>query len=163
MELLEIEKGEARHNIELWIKEAEEKADFLWNREKEDVKNFFKDNDERKFIGIIPEECMQLFEGIEDFHLYADKSYFIHHYINRHPDNRLYENIQNVLDNYTNIYFDTEQKSICFTKRYGVLADCLFVKNENGKVVLFGSTYNQPEYRLHNARYKKITPAKKQE
>ena len=45
MELLEIEKEEARHNIELWIKEAEKKADFLWNREKEEVRQFFKVND----------------------------------------------------------------------------------------------------------------------
>ena len=35
MELLEIEKEEARHNIELWIKEAEEKADELWNKDQE--------------------------------------------------------------------------------------------------------------------------------
>lgn len=162
-EIKKIEKREAYQTVSNWIYEAEEKAEYLWNKEKEDVKEFFKDNDERKFIGIIPSECMQLFEGIEDYHLYADKSYLIHHYINRHPDVRLYDNIQNVLDNYTNVYYDNEQNSIGFVKVYGNLADCLFVKNDNGKIVLFGSTYNQPEFRLHSSRYKKITPAKEQE
>ena len=49
-ESLEIEKEEARHNIELWIKVAEEKADELWNKDQEQVRLFFKDNDERKTI-----------------------------------------------------------------------------------------------------------------
>ncbi len=31
------------------------------------------------------------------------------------------------------------------------------------KLYFFGSTYNQPELRLHSSRYKKITPVKKQE
>ena len=99
----------------------------------------------------------------KDDHLYADKSYFIHHYINRHPDNRLYENIQNVLDNYTNIYFDSNQKSIGFIKMKGKLVDCLFVRAIEDKLVLFASTYKQPVIRLQNKRYKKITPAKRQE
>lgn len=41
--------------------------------------------------------------------------------------------------------------------------DCVFVYVENGKLIFFGSTYHQPEFRLHNERYTKITPAKKQE
>ena len=48
-------------------------------------------------------------------------------------------------------------------KKYGDLADCVFVHVEDGKIILFGSTYNQPVLRLHSSRYKKITPAKKQE
>lgn len=67
------------------------------------------------------------------------------------------------MDNYSDIYFDEQQNSIGFVKNYGSLADCLFVKEQNGKIILFASTYNQPEYRLHSERYKKKTPAKKQE
>ena len=44
-----------------------------------------------------------------------------------------------------------------FSKKYGDLADCVFVHIEDGKIILFASTYNQPEFRLHNERYKKIT------
>ena len=161
----ELEKKEARKTIDNWLYEAEERASDLWNKDQLQVKKYFleKGTEERKSIGIIPLEAMSVFEDVEDYHLYADKSYLIDHYINRHYDNRLFENIQNVLENYSNIYFDSEQNSICFMKKYGELADCVFVHNENGKIVLFGSTYNQPEYRLHNDRYKKITPAKKQE
>ena len=163
MDTLEIEKKEARHNIEMWIKEAEEKADELWNKDQEQVRLFFKDNDERKSIGIISSGDMVIFDGIEDFHLYADKSYLIDHYLNRHYDNRLFENIQNILDNRTEIYYDLNQKSIGFIKRNNKLVDCLFVRVIENKLVLFASTYKQPASRLQNKRYKKITPAKKQE
>ena len=163
MDTLEIEKKEARHNIEMWIKEAEEKADELWNKDQEQVRLFFKDNDERKSIGIISSGDMVIFDGIEDFHLYADKSYLIDHYLNRHYDNRLFENIQNILDNRTDIYYDLNQKSIGFIKRNNKLVDCLFVRVIENKLVLFASTYKQPASRLQNKRYKKITPAKKQE
>lgn len=37
------------------------------------------------------------------------------------------------------------------------------VKNDNGKIVLFASTYNMDEERLHSERYKKITPVREQE
>lgn len=163
MESLEIEKEEARHNIELWIDEAEEKADELWNKDQEQVRLFFKDNDERKPIGIISFRDMIVFEGIDDYHLYADKSYLIDHYLNRHYDSRLFDNIQNILDNRTDIYFDFNQQSIGFVKRNNKLVDCLFVKVIDDKLVLFASTYKQPTSRLQNKRYKKITPAKKQE
>ena len=106
---------------------------------------------------------MVVFDGIDDYHLYADKSYLIDHYLNRHYDNRLFENIQNVLDNYTNIYFDSVQNSIDFVKKNNNLLDCLFVRAIDQKLVLFASTYKQPEKRLQNKRYKKITPAKEQE
>lgn len=94
MDTLEIEKKEARLNIENWIKEAEEKADELWNKDQEQVRLFFKGNDERKSIGIISSRDMVVFDGIEDYHLYADKSYLIDHYLNRHYNKRLFENIQ---------------------------------------------------------------------
>lgn len=163
MDTLEIEKQIAKQNITLWIKEAEEKADKLWNKDQEQVKLFFKNNDERKSIGIISSEDMIVFDGIEDYHLYADKSYLIDHYLNRHYDNRLFENIQNILDQRTDIYFDINQNSIGFVKRNDKLVDCLFVKAIDNKLVLFASTYKQPASRLQNKRYKKITPAKKQE
>ncbi len=163
MDTLEIEKNEARQNIENWIKEAEEKADELWNKDQEQVRLFFRDNDERKSIGIIPSRDMVVFDGIEDYHLFADKSYLIDHYLNRHYNKRLFENIQNILDKRTDIYFDSNQKSIGFIKRNGKLVDCLFVKTIDDKLVLFASTYKQPVIRLQNKRYKKITPAKKQE
>ena len=162
-ETLAAEKIEARKNIIAWLNEAEEKADVLWNKDQEQVKLYFKGNDERKPIGIIPQHVMPLFSGITDYHLYADKSYVIDHYLNRHYDNRLFENIQNILDNYTNIYFDSVQHSIGFVKKNDTLVDCLFVKTIARKLVLFASTYKQPEIRLQNKRYKKITPAKKQE
>lgn len=160
---LKSEKAEARQKILSWIKEAEEKADELWNKDQEQVKQYFKGNDERKAIGIISENDMPIFSGIEDYHLYADKSYLIDHYLNRHYDNRLFENIQNILDNHTSIYFDTVQNSFGFVKKNDKLVDCLFVKTIDNKLVLFASTYKQPEIRLQNKRYKKITPAKKQE
>ena len=163
MDTLEIEKKEARLNIENWIKEAEEKADDLWNKDQEQVRLFFKDNDERKSIGIISSGDMVIFDGIEDFHLYADKSYLIDHYLNRHYNKRLFKNIQNILDNRTDIYFDSNQKSIGFIKRNDKLVDCLFVRVIDNKLVLFASTYKQPVIRIQNKRYKKITPAKKQE
>ena len=159
----ETEKIEAKQNIITWLKEAEEKADELWNKNQEQVKLYFKGNDERKAIGIIPENAMHIFSEIKDYHLYADKSYLIDHYLNRHYDNRLFENIQNILDNYTNIYFDTDQNSFGFVKKNSKLVDCLFVKQIENKIVLFASTYKQPEIRLQNKRYKKITPAKRQE
>ena len=163
MDTLEIEKKEARLNIENWIKEAEEKADELWNKDQEQVRLFFKDNDERKSIGIISSGDMVVFDGIEDYHLYADKSYLIDHYLNRHYNKRLFENIQNILDNRTDIYFDSNQKSIGFIKKNDKLVDCLFVRVIENKLVLFASTYKQPVIRIQNKRYKKITPAKKQE
>ena len=163
MDTLEIEKKEARLNIENWIKEAEEKADELWNKDQEQVRLFFKGNDERKSIGIISSRDMVVFDGIEDYHLYADKSYLIDHYLNRHYNKRLFENIQNILDNRTDIYFDSNQKSIGFIKRNDKLVDCLFVRVIDNKLVLFASTYKQPVIRIQNKRYKKITPAKKQE
>ena len=97
------------------------------------------------------------------YHLYADKSYLIDHYLNRHYNKRLFDNIQNILDNRTDIYFDSNQKSIGFIKRKGKLVDCLFVRAIEDKLVLFASTYKQPVIRLQNKRYKKITPAKRQE
>ena len=160
---LDDEKAEARQNIIAWLKEAEEKAEDLWNKDQEQVRFYFKGNDERKAVGIIPEEVMSIFSGIDDYHLYADKSYLIDHYLNRHYDNRLFENIQSVLDNHTGIYFDNAQNSIGFVKKNDTLVDCLFVKPIENKLVLFASTYKQPEKRLQNKRYKKITPAKKQE
>ena len=163
MDTLEIEKKEARLNIENWIKEAEEKADDLWNKDQEQVRLFFKGNDERKSIGIISSRDMVVFTGIEDYHLYADKSYLIDHYLNRHYNKRLFKNIQNILDNRTDIYFDSKQKSIGFIRRNDKLVDCLFVRVIENKLVLFASTYKQPASRLQNKRYKKITPAKKQE
>ncbi len=163
MDTLEIEKKEARLNIENWIKEAEEKADELWNKDQEQVRLFFKGNDERKSIGIISSGDMVVFAGIEDYHLYADKSYLIDHYLNRHYNKRLFENIQNILDNRTDIYFDSNQKSIGFIKKNDKLVDCLFVRVIENKLVLFASTYKQPVIRIQNKRYKKITPAKKQE
>ena len=163
MDTLEIEKKEARLNIEIWIKEAEEKADELWNKDQEQVRLFFKGNDERKSIGIISSRDMVVFDGIEDYHLYADKSYLIDHYLNRHYNKRLFENIQNILDNRTDIYFDSNQKSIGFIKRNDKLVDCLFVRVIDNKLILFASTYKQPIIRIQNERYKKITPAKKQE
>ena len=163
MDTLEIEKKEARLNIENWIKEAEEKADELWNKDQEQVRLFFKGNDERKSIGIISSRDMVVFHGIEDYHLYADKSYLIDHYLNRHYNKRLFENIQNILDNRTDIYFDSNQKSIGFIKKNDKLVDCLFVRVIENKLVLFASTYKQPVIRIQNKRYKKITPAKKQE
>lgn len=163
MDTLEIEKKEARINIKNWIKEAEEKADELWNKDQEQVRLFFKGNDERKSIGIISSRDMVVFDGIEDYHLYADKSYLIDHYLNRHYNKRLFDNIQNILDNRTDIYFDSNQKSIGFIKRNGKLVDCLFVRAIEDKLVLFASTYKQPVIRLQNKRYKKITPAKRQE
>ena len=163
MDILEIEKKEARLNIENWIKEAEEKADELWNKDQEQVRLFFKGNDERKSIGIISSRDMVVFDGIEDYHLYADKSYLIDHYLNRHYNKRLFENIQNILDNRTDIYFDSNQKSIGFIKKNDKLVDCLFVRVIENKLVLFASTYKQPVIRIQNKRYKKITPAKKQE
>ncbi len=163
MDTLEIEKKEARLNIENWIKEAEEKADELWNKDQEQVRLFFKGNDERKSIGIISSRDMVVFDGIEDYHLYADKSYLIDHYLNRHYNKRLFENIQNILDNRTDIYFDSNQKSIGFIKKNDKLVDCLFVRVIENKLVLFASTYKQPVIRIQNKRYKKITPAKKQE
>ena len=93
---------------------------------------------------------MPIFSGIEDYHLYADKSYLIDHYLNRHYDNRLFENIQNILDNYTNLYSDSVQNSIVFTKKNDNLVDCLFVKAVENKLILFASTYKQPEIRLQN-------------
>ena len=163
MDILEIEKKEARLNIENWIKEAEEKADELWNKDQEQVRLFFKGNDERKSIGIISSRDMVVFDGIEDYHLYADKSYLIDHYLNRHYNKRLFENIQNILDNRTDIYFDSNQKSIGFIKKNDKLVDCLFVRVIENKLVLFASTYKKPVIRIQNKRYKKITPAKKQE
>ena len=163
MDTLEIEKKEARLNIKNWIKEAEEKADELWNKDQEQVRLFFKGNDERKSIGIISSRDMVVFDGIEDYHLYADKSYLIDHYLNRHYNKRLFENIQNILDNRTDIYFDSNQKSIGFIKKNDKLVDCLFVRVIDNKLVLFASTYKQPVIRIQNKRYKKITPAKKQE
>ena len=163
VDTLEAEKAAARQNILTWLKEAEEKADELWNKDQDQVKLYFKDNDERKSIGIIPQNVMPIFIGIEDYHLYADKSYLIDHYLNRHYDNRLFENIQNILDNHTGIYFDTLQNSFGFVIKNNNLVDCLFVKPIDVKLVLFASTYKQPEIRLQNKRYKKITPAKKQE
>ena len=163
MDTLEIEKKEARLNIKNWIKEAEEKADELWNKDQEQVRLFFKGNDERKSIGIISSRDMVVFDGIEDYHLYADKSYLIDHYLNRHYNKRLFENIQNILDNRTDIYFDSNQKSIGFIKKNDKLVDCLFVRVIDKKLVLFASTYKQPVIRLQNKRYKKITPAKRQE
>ena len=163
MDSLEIEKKSAKQNIELWIKEAEEKADELWNKDQEQVRLFFKGNDERKSIGIISSRDMVVFDGIEDYHLYADKSYLIDHYLNRHYNKRLFENIQNILDNRTDIYFDSNQKSIGFIKKNDKLVDCLFVRVIENKLVLFASTYKQPVIRIQNKRYKKITPAKKQE
>lgn len=160
---LEFEKAEAKNNIIKWLNEAEEKADELWNKDQEAVKLFFKDNDERKPIGIISSSDMPIFEGIDDYHLYADKSYLIDHYLNRHYDNRLFDNIQNILDNRTDIYFDFNQNSIGFVKKKDKLVDCLFVKKIDNKLILFASTYKQPEIRLQNKRYKKITPAKRQE
>ncbi|MBR0033141.1 MAG: hypothetical protein IJP61_12780 [Treponema sp.] len=160
---IKLEKEEAKKHIKAWLEEAEEKAADLWNKDQEQVKLYFKDNDERKSIGIIPENAMTIFDGIDDYHLYADKSYLIDHYLNRHYDNRLFENIQNILDNYTNIYFDSVQNSIGFIKKNNNLVDCLFVKVIDSKLVLFASTYKQPEIRLQNKRYKKITPAKVQE
>ena len=160
---LSVEKAEARQNIIRWLSEAEEKADELWNKNQNEVKEFFKGNDERKSIGVIPSEVMSIFPRIEDYHLYADKSYLIDHYLNRHYDNRLFENIQNILDKYTGIYSDSAQNSVGFVKKNGNLVDCLFVKPIENKLVLFASTYKQPEIRLQNKRYKKITPAKKQE
>jgi len=162
-DFLKIEKAEAKQNIIAWLKEAEEKADELWNKGQEQVKQYFKGNDERKTIGIIPKNVMPIFSGIADYHLYADKSYLIDHYLNRHYDNRLFENIQNILDNYTNLYSDSVQNSIVFTKKNNNLVDCLFVKAVENKLILFASTYKQPEIRLQNKRYKKITPAKMQE
>ena len=159
----DVEKQTAKQNIELWIKEAEEKADELWNKDQEQVRLFFKGNDERKSIGIISSEDMIIFDGIDDYHLYADKSYLIDHYLNRHYDKRLFENIQNILDNRTDIYFDLSQQSIGFVKRKDKLVDCLFVRAIDNKLVLFASTYKQPAVRLQNNRYKKITPARKQE
>ena len=114
-DFLEIEKAEAKHNIIAWLKEAEEKADELWNKDQEQVKKYFKGTDERKPIGIISKAFMPIFSGIEDYHPYADKSYLIDHYLNRHYDNRLFENVQNILDNYTNLYSDSVQNSIVFT------------------------------------------------
>ena len=35
--------------------------------------------------------------------------------------------------------------------------------DELWKIVLFASTYKQPEFRLKSKRYKKITPANRQE
>ena len=160
---IEAEKSEARQNIIAWLNEAEEKASDLWNKDQEQVKQYFKKADERKAIGILPEKAMPIFQGIDDNHLYADKSYLIDHYLNRHYDNRLFENIQNILDDYTGIYADSVQNSIGFVRKNGNLVDCLFVKTIENKLVLFASTYKQPEIRLQNKRYKKITPAAKQE
>jgi len=157
------EKEVFRQNIINWLQEAEEKADELWNKDQNQVKLYFKGNDERKPIGIISDKDMCVFPEIKDNHLYADKSYLIDHYLNRHYDNRLFENIQNILDNRTNIYFDTVQKSIGFVIKEKNLVDCLFVKPFDGKIVLFASTYKQPEFRLKSKRYKKITPANRQE
>ena len=162
-ENFEEEKNTAKKNIITWLNEAEEKADELWNKDQDQVRLYFKGSDERKPIGIIPQEAMPIFSRIDDYHLYADKSYLIDHYLNRHYDSRLFENIQNILDNYTNIYFDEKQNSFGFVKKNGNLVDCLFVKTIDQKLVLFASTYKQPEIRLQNKRYKKITPAKKQE
>lgn len=47
---------------ENWIKEAEEKADELWNKDQEQVRLFFKGNDERKSIGIISSRDMVVFD-----------------------------------------------------------------------------------------------------
>lgn len=163
MTSIETEKLQAKQQIITWLQEAEDTAEMVWNKNQEQVRQFFKGNDERKPIGIFSEEVMPIFCGITDYHLYADKSYIIDHYLNRHYDSRLFENIQTILDTYTNIYFDTAQNSIGFVKRNGNLADCLFVKPIDDKLVLFASTYKQPERRLQNKRYQKITPAKKQE
>jgi hypothetical protein len=90
------EKEVFRQNIINWLQEAEEKADELWNKDQNQVKLYFKGNDERKPIGIISDKDMCVFPEIKDNHLYADKSYLIDHYLNRHYDNRLFENIQNI-------------------------------------------------------------------
>lgn len=68
---LETEKAEARQNTIAWLNEAEEKAEELWNKNQDQVKLYFKENDERKVVGIIPEEVMPIFSGIEDYHLYG--------------------------------------------------------------------------------------------
>ena len=43
-DFLEIEKAEAKHNIIAWLKEAEEKADELWNKDQEQVKKILQRN-----------------------------------------------------------------------------------------------------------------------
>lgn len=154
MNIIEIEKQEAQKNVKAWLKEAEEKSDELWNKDQEEVKLFFKNSDERKAIGIISSEDMAIFDGIEDYHLYADKSYLIDHYLNRHYDSRLFKSIQDILDNHTDIYSDLNQNSIGFVKKHGKLANCLFVKKIDNKLILFASTYKQPIIRFQNKRYK---------
>ena len=67
------EKEVFRQNIINWLQEAEEKADELWNKDQNQVKLYFKGNDERKPIGIISDKDMCVFPEIKDNHLYAGK------------------------------------------------------------------------------------------
>ena len=55
-ESFEEEKNAAKENIITWLNEAEEKADELWNKNQDQVRLYFKGNDERKPIGIFPQE-----------------------------------------------------------------------------------------------------------
>ena len=158
------EKRAAEKTLESWLELADDMEDSLWNKDQLQVKKLFLENgtEERKPIAIITESGMSIFEGIKDHNLYADKSYIADHYINRHHNARTFLNIQNVLNNYDNIYFDKDQNSIGFAKKYGKMVDCVFMRAENGKIVLFGTTFEQPEYKLENGikkgRYVIITP-----
>ena len=163
------EKRNAEKTLESWLNLADEMEDSLWNKDQLQVKKIFTENgtEERKPIAVISESDMQIFKGVKDRNLYADKSYIADHYINRHHNARTFLNIQNVLDNYDNIYFDKDQNSTGFTKRYGKMIDCVFMRVNEGKIILFGTTFEQPEYKIENGikrgRFEKITPARKQE
>lgn len=157
-ELKILEKKEARKNVKEWA--TKENYDLAFLNSSSKITELF--GSERKAIGVLPLEINQIFPTITDYNLYAQKDYFIDHWVNHHSEltESIFDELQNVLDNYDDIYRDPDNGTVVFVKQEGRLNDFLVVEQEDDKLVFYDSTFLRKGI---PSRFEKITPVREQE
>ena len=157
-ELKILEKREARKNVKEWA--TKENYDLAFLNSSSKITELF--GSEIKAIGVLPQEINQIFPSITDYNLYAQKDYFIDHWVNHHSEltESIFDELQNVLDNYDDIYRDPDNGTIIFVKQEGRLNDFLVVEQEDNKLVFYDSTFLRKGI---PSRFEKITPVREQE
>ena len=157
-DIRKIEKRKAKHNIQEWATKENYDIAFLTPFSK--ITEIF--GKETKAIGVLPSEIKQIYPSINDYNLYAQKDYFIDHWVNHHSEltESIFDELQNVLDNYDDIYFDPENNTIVFVKQQGRLNDFVAVEQKKNKLVFYDSTFLRKGI---PSRFEKITPAREQE
>ena len=151
-------KNELKEKIASWVTESNlEEADGM---ERNQIFQMFGNKEEP--IAVIPNECLYLFEPIVDNKIYSGKGYFLDHIVNHHDEINPKEflNIQNDIDDYSNIYKDPKNESIVFeteknNKKYSVVVK----KDEEGKLVFYKSYHygSKTKKRFINLNVKKMS------